>query len=132
MDMNKKEIKSSQKSKKAKPMKTSFDYWQQTATYAIKQYKLALKWASKESNKNWVKNYNQMWSNSYNIYGGELVTQYARAWQNIWEEFSIDSFNALNEYWKKILVEYTEGTSNTHYETREKLAEDWIKTWLKS
>jgi hypothetical protein len=77
---------------------TSFDYWQQTAAYAIKQYKMALKWATKESNQEWVKKYNQMWSKAYKIYGEEFVPQYARAWQNIWEEFSIDSFNAFNKY----------------------------------
>lgn len=104
--MSKKEMKSDEKPNEIKPLETSFDYWQQTAAYAIKQYKLALKWATKESNQEWVKKYNKMWSKTYKIYGGrELMTQYTRAWQNIWEEFSIDSFNTLNEYWKKILIE---------------------------
>ncbi len=118
--------------KEKKLVDASFDYWQQTAAYAIKQYKLALKWATKESSQEWVKKYNEMMDKTYKIYGDKLMTQYIRSWQNIWEEFSIDSFNAFNEYWKKILVEYSEGNSKVHYETREKLAEDWIKTWLKS
>lgn len=133
MDMSKKEMKSDEKPNEVKPLEASFDYWQQTAAYAIKQYKLALKWATKESNQEWVKQYNQMWSKTYKIYGEEFMPQYPRAWQNIWEEFSIDSFNKFNEYWKKIMIEYSEGrTSNAHYETREKLSNDFIKTWLKS
>ena len=114
----------------SKTSESSFDYWQQTAAYSIKQYKLALKWATKESNLDWVKKYNLMWSKTYKIYGGEIMNQYTRAWQNIWEDFSIVSFHALNEYRKKMMIEYSEGTSKTHYETREKLTEDWIKTWL--
>jgi len=132
-DMNKKETKSNEKPSNANPMEASFDYWQQTAAYAIKQYKLAMKWATKESSQEWVKQYNKMWSKTYRIYGEEFMPQYPRAWQNMWEEFSIDSFNKFNEYWKKIMIEYSEGrTSNAHYETREKLANDWISSWLKS
>ena len=109
---------------------SSFDYWQQTAAYSTEQYKLALKWAIKESNLEWVKKYNQMWNKTYKIYGDEIMSQYTRAWQNIWEDFSIVSFRALNEYWKKMMVEYSKGTSKTNYDTREKLVEGWIKTWL--
>ena len=29
-----------------------------------------------------------------------------------------------------MMIEYSEETSKTHYETREKLAKDWIKTRL--
>jgi len=123
-------LKNDTKISNSKTSESSFDYWQQTAAYSIKQYKLALKWATKESNLDWVKKYNLMWSKTYKIYGGEIMNQYTRAWQNIWEDFSIVSFHALNEYRKKMMIEYSEGTSKTHYETREKLTEDWIKTWL--
>ena len=108
----------------------SFDLWQLTASYAIKQYKLALKWASQESSQEWVKKYNEMWKKTYKIYGEQLMPQYTKSWQNIWEEFSIDSFNTFNEYWKKILIEFSE-PSKTHFETREKLTDNWINTWLK-
>ena len=108
----------------------SFDLWQLTASYAIKQYKLALKWASQESSQEWVKKYNQMWNKTYKIYGEQLMPQYTKSWQNIWEEFSIDSFNTFNEYWKKMLIEFSE-PSKTHLETREKLTDNWINTWLK-
>jgi len=127
-----KEPKNDENPKEVKPFDSSFDYWQQTAAYAIKQYKIALKWATKDSNLEWIKRYNQMWGNTNKIYDDEVMTQYTRSWQSIWEEFSIDSFNAFTEYWKKILVDYSEGTSKMHYETKEKLSEDWIKTWLKS
>ena len=73
-----------------------------------------------------------MWSKTYKIYGEEVMPLYPRAWQNMWEEFPIDSFNKFNEYWKKIMIEYSEASSNVHYETREKLANDWISSWLKS
>ena len=114
----------------SKTPESSFDYWQEITAYSIKQYKLALKWATNESSQDWVKKYNKKWSKTYKIYGGEIMNQYTRAWQNIWEDFSIVSFHGLNEYWKKMAIEYSEGTSKTHYETREKLAEDWINTWL--
>ncbi len=42
-----------------------------------------------------------MWNKTYKIYGGEIMGQFTRTWQNIWEDFSIVSFHALNEYWKK-------------------------------
>ena len=29
------------------------------------------------------------------------------------------------------MIEYSEATSNAHYETREKLFNDWISSWLK-
>ena len=128
--MSTKEIKNDEKRRELEPSETSFDHWQQTAGYAIKQYKMALSWATKESNQDWVKKYNEMWRNIYKIYGGELLTQYTRTWQNIWEDFSIVSFNEFNKYWKKMIIEYSEGEATAHYETREKLAEDWIKTWL--
>ena len=114
----------------SKTPESSFDYWQEITAYSIKQYKLALKWATNESSQDWVKKYNKKWSKTYKIYGGEIMNQYTRAWQNIWEDFSIVSFHTLNEYRKKMMIEYSEGTSKTHYETREKLTEDWIKTWL--
>ena len=126
-----KEMKDDEKPNEVKPLTASFDYWKQTAAYALKQYKLALKWATTESNQDWVEHYNQMWGKTYKIYGEQLMPQYTRAWQNIWEEFSIDSFKRFNEYWKKMMIDYTEATSKEHYETREKLANDWISTWLK-
>ncbi|WP_316506297.1 hypothetical protein [Nitrosopumilus sp.] len=116
--------------KEPESQKGTFDYWQQTADYALKQYKLAMMWARSESNYSWVKNYNQMWSKTYKIYGEELMPQYTRAWQNIWEGFSIDSFKEFNELCKKIIIDYTESTSEIHHETKEKLANDWIGTWL--
>jgi len=125
-------LKNDTKISNSKTSESSFDYWQQTAAYSLKQYKLALKWATKESNLDWVKKYNLMWSKTYKIYGGEIMNQYTRAWQNIWEDCSIVSFHGIKDYWKKMMIEYSEGTSKTHYETREKLAEDWIKTWLTS
>jgi hypothetical protein len=127
-----KKMNNDEKPKEIRSMETSFDYWQHTAAYALRQYKMALQWATKESNQEWVQKYNQMWSKIYKIYGEELMTQYIKSWQNIWEGFSIESFNVSNEYWKKMLIESSEGTSNVHYETKEKLSEDWIKTWLKS
>jgi len=125
-------LKNDTKITNSKTPESSFDYWQQTSAYSLKQYKLALKWATKESNLDWVKKYNQMWSKTYKIYGDEIMNQYTRVWQNIWEDFSILSFHEIKDYWKKMMIEYSEGTSKTHYETREKLAEDWIKTWLSS
>ena len=121
-----------EKTEESKSLEGSFDYWQHTAAYALKQYKLAMKWANMEPNYPWVKHYNTMWSKTYKIYGEEIMPQYTRAWQNIWEEFSIDSFKKFNEYWKKIMIDFTESSSKTHPETKEKLSNDWISAWLKN
>jgi len=117
--------------KEPDPQEGAIDYWKKTSDYALNQYKLAMKWAASESNYSWVKNYNEMWSKTYKIYGEEMMPQYTRAWQNILESCSMDSFEKFNEFWKKIMIDYTESKLKIHQETKEKLANDWIDTWLK-
>lgn len=122
LESNKSEI-------ETKMPRESFEFWQKTAQYALKQYNLALTWGMQAHNQEWIKNYNELWVQTAKMVQKDTLTQYTRAWQDMWENFSIVSFKAYSDYWKEFFAS-SKGVSDRYKETKEQLTEDWFRRWL--
>jgi hypothetical protein len=81
----------------------SIEAMQEAATNAFKSYLQGLETATRQSNFDEMKKYNELWQNTskqfeqYNPY-----SWYVKAWEDVWKESGFTSFKGFADYWQNI------------------------------
>ena len=106
----------------------AYEEWQKAGESALKQYAKAMEEASKGSNVELVKKYNELWENTWkNIGGDDPYSWYQKIWEDLWKESGFASFNSFNEYWQNIWKNTSTDTFKKSIEAFEKLNEKLSK-----
>jgi hypothetical protein len=81
----------------------SFDTMQEAATNAFKLYLQGFETATRQSNFDEMKKYNDLWQNiskqfeQYNPYSWSI-----KAWDDLWKESGFASFKSFADYWQNM------------------------------
>jgi hypothetical protein len=101
----------------------SFETMQEAATSAFKMYLQGLETATRQSNFDEMKKYNDLWQNvskqfeQYNPYSWSI-----KAWEDMWKESNFTSFKAFVDYWQNMWQNFAKDAETKSQEALKQLS----------
>lgn len=101
----------------------SFDTMQEAATNAFKLYLQGFETATRQSNFDEMKKYNELWQNiskqfeQYNPYSWSI-----KAWDDLWKESGLTSFKSFADYWQNMWQNFAKDAETKSQEALKQLS----------
>jgi hypothetical protein len=103
----------------------SFDSMQEAAANAFKMYLQGFETATRQSNFDEMKKYNDLWQNitkqfeQYNPYSWSI-----KAWDDMWKESGFVSFKSFADYWQNVWKNFAKETEKLSQEALKQLSSE--------
>jgi hypothetical protein len=101
----------------------SFDAMQEAATNAFKLYLQGFEQATRQSNFDEMKKYNELWQNvakqfeQYNPYSWSI-----KAWDDMWKDSGFVSFKSFADYWQQMWQNFAKDAETKSQEALKELS----------
>lgn len=100
----------------------SFNSMQEAASNAFKSYLQGLEAATRQSNNDEIKKYNDLWQNfSKQFEQFNPYSWYLKAWDDLWKQSGMESFKSFADYWQNVWQNFAKETGERSQEALKQL-----------